>query len=243
MKRVFLQKYSTGKIKMKKLCLILIFVCNCYALDLESFEQEYQQQPINDPLEKYNRFMNKVNWKFYDYIFSPVLKGYNWIMPLGFRMGIENFFENLNSPLRFLGHMLVLQPQDALNELGRFSLNSTVGMLGFFDVASANKLYSKDTDFGIVFGKWGIGEGFPLVLPILGQSNLRDTLALPLNSFATPITYVKPTSYAVGLYVIDKIVYAAQRKDILDSIRKESLDDYIVMRQSYQAYRDKLIKE
>lgn len=228
---------------MKKLFLILIFLCHCYAFDLESFEAEYQQQPINDPLETYNRFINIMNWKFYDYIFSPILKGYTCIIPLGFRIGIENFFENLNSPLRFLGHILVLKPQDAMNEFGRFSLNSTVGVLGIFDIASANKLYAKDTDFGIVFGKWGIKEGFPIILPLLGPSNLRDTISLPLNSLASPITYVKPTSYAMGIYGINNISDAAQRKDVLDSIRKDSLDDYILMRQSYQSYRERLIKE
>ena len=210
---------------------------------MESFEEEYQQQPINDPLEKYNRFMNEVNWGFYDYFFSHILEGYNCIIPLGIRMGIENLFENLRSPLRFLGHILVLQTQDALNELGRFSLNSTIGILGVFDIASANKLYSKDTDFGIVFGKWGIGEGFPLVLPILGPSNLRDTLALPLNSLANPITYVNPTTNAIGLYVAQNISYAAKHKDVLDSVRRDSFSHYILMRQSYQAYREKLIKE
>ncbi|WP_104721514.1 MlaA family lipoprotein [Helicobacter mesocricetorum] len=228
---------------MKKLFLILIFICNCYALDLESFEEEYQQQPINDPLEKYNRFINQMNWGFYDYIFSPILEGYNCIMPLGFRIGIENFFENLRSPLRFLGHILVLQTQDAVNEFGRFSLNSTMGILGIFDIASTNKLYSKDIDFGIVFGKWGMNEGFSLVLPLLGQSNLRDTLGLPLNSLISPTTYIDPSSYAVGVYIGQNISYAAKHKDALDSIRKDSLDNYILMRQSYQAYRDKLIKE
>ena len=228
---------------MKKIFLILLLVCSCYALDLESFEEEYQQQPTKDPLETYNRFMNKVNWTFYDYIFAPVLKGYNYIVPLGFRMGIENFLENLNSPLRFLGHILVLQPQDALNELGRFSLNSTIGLFGFFDIASANKLYAKDMDFGVVFGKWGISQGFPLVLPVLGPSSLRDSVGLFTGSFAIPITYIRPVRYSIGLYVLDNISYFAQRKDILDSIRKDSLDDYILMRQSYEAYREKLIKE
>lgn len=233
----------------KKLTLgiLLTFNISVYAQDstdfLQDFEQEYSIEKSNDPLYDYNHFVHKANWGFYDYALNPLLNTYNKAVPLGYRYGIYNFFENLTSPLRFLAHLLAFQPKEAMGELGRFALNSSAGILGLFDVASQNNLYSHKIDFGVTFGKWGIGSGAYLVLPFLGPSSIRDTIAMPLNALANPITYLNPTSLSVASSTFKEFNYIAYHKDTIDSLRQGAIgDDYILMRAAYFQRRNELIK-
>lgn len=244
---------------MYKLLLILFLGFFAYAQDsikkeslqptqkeefFNDFESEYSQQTlVKDPLIRYNRLMHNVNWGIYYYVISPTLDAYNYAMPLGFRLGIYNFFDNLASPLRFLASLLAGEPKVAMDELGRFALNSTAGILGIFDVASQNGLYSHRNDFGITLGKWGMGSEFHLVLPLLGPSNLRDTLALPLNTLAYPTNYIQPSELAISAGVLEVANYTARHKATLDSLYQDSLDSYLLFRDSYEQRRNELILE
>ncbi len=213
---------------------------------LNDFEDEYHisaTHTTKDPLIKYNRWMHKVNKGIYDYALSPTLDVYNNIMPLGFRMGIYNFFDNLASPLRFLAILLAGEPKNAMDELGRFAINSTAGILGIFDVASENNLYSHRNDFGITFGKWGISGGFHIVLPLFGPNNLRDTLAIPLNALAYPPNYFQPSEIAIGADVLEVANYMARHKATLDSLYQDSLNSYLLFRDAYEQRRERLISE
>lgn len=209
---------------------------------LDEFENEYHQQtPIKDPLIRYNRWMHNVNSGIYDYAISPALNVYNRAMPLGYRIGIYNFFDNLAFPLRFLASLLAGEPKNAMDEMGRFAINSTAGILGIFDIASQNGLYSHRNDFGITFGKWGIGSEFYFVLPLLGPSNLRDTLAMPLNALANPANYLQPSELAIGAWVLETTNYTARHKETLDSLYQDSLDSYLLFRDAYEQRRNELI--
>ncbi|MBX7490927.1 MlaA family lipoprotein [Helicobacter turcicus] len=237
-------------LKIAILGILFFFNAHLYALDstdstnlLRDFEQEYSIQEPNDPLYDYNHFMHTLNWGFYDYALNPLLNTYNKAIPLGYRLGIYNFFDNLTSPLRFLAHLFAFEPKRAIDELGRFMLNSSVGILGLFDVASQNQLYTYKIDFGITFGKWGIGSGAYLALPILGPSSVRDTIALPLNALANPTTYLNPTSLSLASSALKEFNYIAYNKDTIDTLRKDALgDDYILLRNAYLQHRDELIK-
>lgn len=229
------------------LVILLTFSISVYAQDssdfLQDFEKEYDIKEPSDPLYNYNHFMHKVNWDFYDYVLNPLLNTYNKAVPLGYRYGLYNFFENLTSPLRFSAHLLAFQPKEAMDELGRFALNSFAGILGFFDIASQNKLYSNEIDFGVTFGKWGIGSGAYLVLPFLGPNNIRDTIAMPLNALANPITYFNPTSFRIASTTLKEFNYVAYYQDTIDSLRQGVIgDDYILMRNAHFQHRNKLIK-
>ncbi|WP_299548506.1 VacJ family lipoprotein [uncultured Helicobacter sp.] len=233
----------------KKLFLgfLLLFSTFLYAQDsmdfLADFEQEYHTKEPSDPLYSYNHFMHKINFGVYDYALSPLLNTYNKAVPLGYRYGIYNFFNNLSSSVRFLAHLFAFEPKKAMDEFGRFALNSSAGLLGLFDVASANGLYSHKTDFGITFGKWGISSGAYLVLPFFGPSSVRDTIAMPLNALANPTTYLNPTSLSVTSSAFREFSYIAYNKDTIDSLRKGAIgDDYILMRDAYFQYRNELIK-
>ncbi|MCI5968931.1 VacJ family lipoprotein [Helicobacter sp.] len=233
----------------KRLILGILFAFNTalYALDsidlLNSFEEEYSTKEPSDPLYGYNHFIYTLNWEVYDYALNPLLKAYNKMIPLGYRYGIYNFFDNLTSPLRFLAHLLAFEPKEAMDELGRFALNSSVGILGLFDVASQNGLYSHKTDFGIAFGKWGIESGAYLVLPLLGPSSVRDTLAMPLNALANPISYLNPTLLSITTSTLKEFSSVAYHKNTIDSLRQGAISDgYILMRDAYFQYRNELIK-
>ncbi|MDY4425910.1 MAG: VacJ family lipoprotein [Helicobacter sp.] len=229
---------------------ILFFLCfmfsqSIFAQDdfLNEFESEYTSTAINDPFETYNRFMSNVNWGIYDYVFSPALESYNAVTPLGLRIGIYNFFDNLASPLRFLSQLLTLHFKEAGNEFARFSLNSTFGIGGILDIATPNGLYSKRSDFGITFGRWGLDGEFYFVLPLLGPSNFRDILAIPLNALAYPATYIDSFWTSSAIYTLKEFNYTARHKDTIDTLRRDGLDSYILMRNAYEQFRNELIKE
>ncbi len=213
--------------------------------NLDDFEEEYTHntQTIKDPLIGYNRWMHRVNFGIYDYLLNPVINTYNYATPLGLRIGIYNFFDNLSSPLRFLASLFAGEPKKAMDELGRFTLNSTVGMFGIFDIALENGLYSHHNDFGITFGKWGFSEGFHLVLPLLGPNNLRDILAIPFDTLASPLTYLGDNKISYGMSAVKMLNYTARHKATLDALRQDSLDSYLLFRDAYEQRRTKLILE
>ena len=236
---------------MKKILFFILILLNSNMLafntensqlSINDFEEEYLPEETFDPLRPYNQFMHKINQKFYHYMLSPILDGYNKTIPIGFRIGIYNFTNNLLSPLRFTGHLLTLDIQNAMNELGRFSLNSTVGLLGILDISSSNHLYSKYIDFGIVLGKWGVGSGFPIVLPLLGPSNLRDAIVMPLEVFTYPPNYFYSTATSLSLNITGKASQLAKNKTSIDNLQKASLNNYVFIRDSYQSYRNQYIK-
>ncbi len=127
-----------------------------------------------DPWEGFNRPMYLFNAKFDEYVFIPVVKGYRFIFPGFLRKGISNIFSNFGELENFVNSVLQLKPVAAGKTLGRFGVNSTVGVAGFFDVATDWGIYEQDEDFGQTLGRYGVGPGPYLVLPIAGPSTLRD---------------------------------------------------------------------
>lgn len=163
-------------------CILLFSTIFAFAneLDLNDFEEEYQSYKVNDPLYGYNKAMTSFNVALYDYSLRPILKGYNAITPEFIRTGVRNFFDNLFAPLRFVGNVLQFKFEEAGEEFKRFSANTIMGFGGIMDPASKMGLKKHPADLGTVLAHWGVGSGFHIVLPILGPSNLRDTLTLSL---------------------------------------------------------------
>ncbi len=145
------------------------------------FELQLQQDGIldvYDPWEPFNRAMYNFNSGFDRYVFLPLVSGYRTVTPDPVETGVSNFFENLREIKYFFNNLLQGELSDSGITLGRFAVNSTVGLLGFFDPATAMGMYSRPEDFGQTLGVWGVGKGPYLVLPIFGPSNLRDTTGL-----------------------------------------------------------------
>ena len=141
----------------------------------------YLSDEISDPWEGFNRSMYRFNYRFDKYVFLPVVNGYKFITPDFLEQGIHNFFLNLEDITTFFNSILQLNATKTVQTTGRFLVNTTVGLLGFIDVASKLDMPKHDEDFGQTLGHWGVGNGPFLVLPVLGPSNVRDSVGLGVD--------------------------------------------------------------
>ena len=130
---------------------------------------------IYDPFEKFNRSMYNFNARFDRYVFLPVVHRYDAITPNIVQAGVHNFFNNLDEVYNLMNNLLQGELRDSGATLGRFVINSTIGVLGLWDPATKMGIYERKEDFGQTLGRWGVGPGPYLVLPIFGPSTLRDT--------------------------------------------------------------------
>lgn len=136
---------------------------------------------VYDPLERFNRNVYYFNANFDRYIFLPVVNTYQWITPDLVEQGVSNFFKNIDDITNLLNAMLQLKPEQSGQTLARLVFNSTIGILGLWDPATAMGIPRHQEDFGQTLGYYGLGPGPFLVLPILGPSNLRDTAGLVVD--------------------------------------------------------------
>jgi len=130
-----------------------------------------------DPLERINRFTYRVNARFDEHVFLPVANGYRRL-PGPIRLGVHNFFHNLAEVTSTVNYVLQLRLGGGARSLGRFAINSTVGIGGLFDVAAKLRLSSEQTGFAATLATWGAHPGPYLVVPLLGPSTLRDGIGL-----------------------------------------------------------------
>ncbi len=158
------------------------------------FYEEGEDYPadVYDPLEGFNRGVYKFNAVFDEFVFLPVVNAYETATPEFARTGVSNFFTNIGEIITFANEVLQFKIEAAGMTVFRFVANSTVGLLGFFDVTSYEGIPRTKEDFGQTLGYWGAGEGPFLVLPILGPSNLRDTAGFATDivafALADPLT-------------------------------------------------------
>ncbi|TNF51662.1 MAG: VacJ family lipoprotein, partial [Deltaproteobacteria bacterium] len=154
------------------------------------------------------------------------------------------FFRNLLMPVRFTNNLLQLKPKQASIELARFVFNSTVGILGFFDPAAKHcDLHPYPEDFGQTLGYYGVGSGFHIVLPLLGPSNLRDTIGLVPDHFLNPISYVDDSEVRLALRVYKQVNQTSLHIGEYESLKKDAVDLYPFLRDSYEQRRNKQIEE
>ncbi len=175
-------------------------------------------------------------------IIKPVASGYKAVMPEFARTGVSNFFANLGDLWIGINNILQGKAGAGVSDFGRFAMNTTVGILGLFDVASNAKLEKHNEDFGQTLGRWGMGSGAYVVLPILGPSTVRDGFSLLVVDWhGDPLWYVGdiPTrNELVGARVVDN------RANLLDAGRlmeDAALDTYAYMRSAYLQRRRNLI--
>lgn len=186
-----------------------------------------------DPIEPFNRVVYEFNDTLDRVLIKPVAKGYRAVMPAPVDRGITNFFGNLSDVGSAVNNLLQFKLTRAASDVGRVLVNSTVGVLGFFDVASNMNLEKHNEDFGQTLGAWGVGPGPYIVLPVLGPSDGRDTIGLVVDWYTDPVTYVDPTRLRNGLIVLRGI---DKRADLLGASRvveEAALDKYEFVRDSY----------
>lgn len=219
--------------------------------DFADFEEEFhpstaaaQAKKVFDPLIGYNRFMFAVNDKIYLYGAKPLCKVYGTLVPEPGRKAFKRAFHNLYFPLRFVNNLLQLKFKACATETGRFVVNSTVGIGGLFDPAEHwLRWQPRNEDFGQTLGHYGVGEGFPLVIPILGQSNLRDGLGMVPNYLLNPVNYVADFEDGFAVAAGERFNYLSLHLKDYESVKKDAFDPYTLMRDGYSDLRRKDIAE
>lgn len=190
-----------------------------------------------DPFEGYNRGMTRFNDGLDEAVFKPVATAYKEVTPQPVRSGVTNVFANLGDAWSFVNNLLQLRMAGALDSLVRFNVNTVFGIGGLFDVASEMGIERHKQDFGLTLGRWGVPSGPYLVLPLLGPSTVRDTVALPVDwqgDVVTQIDHVPTRNSLYTLRVVDTRANLLSAGSVLESA---ALDKYSFTRDAYLQYR------
>jgi phospholipid-binding lipoprotein MlaA len=191
---------------------------------LEAEFDDPAAESVLDPLSGYNRVMTQVNDKVYFWVLKPVAQGYRFVMPETARLAVGRFFNNLLMPVRFANNLLQFKVKRAGTELTRFVVNSTVGVLGFGDY-------------------YGVGSGFHIVLPLLGPSNLRDTIGLIPDYYLDPVSHIDHSETALAVRVYRQVNHTSLHIGEYESLKKDAVDHYTFLRDGYEQRRKQQIKE
>jgi len=184
---------------------------------------------INDPFEEFNRKTFEFNEKVDEKILKPVAKFYSNFPPK-VKNGVTNFFNNLEDVETSINQLLQGKPKKSINDISRFIINSTIGLVGFIDVASKIGLERHEEDFSQTLAVWGVGSGPYIMLPGLGPSTLRDTLSRPVSSFSSITFHMTDTDVNIALKTIDAI---ETRERLLDVESLLSGDKYSFVKDAY----------
>ncbi len=207
-------------------------------------EGDELQQSVADPIGGFNRAMFVFNDKLYFWVLKPVASGYRVVVPTPARVSIKNFFFNLLTPVRFVNCLLQGKGRSAGGELGRFFINSTVGMLGFLNPAEVYpELNPPEEDLGQTLGYHGVGNGFYIVWPIVGPSTLRDTIGDIGDWALNPVSFMQLINVDAGVLTsgtTNVVVYGVRtvndtsfRIGDYEALKNAALDPYEAFRDAY----------
>ena len=194
-----------------------------------------------DPIEGFNRAMFAFNEGLDAMIIKPVATGYDAVLPSPVKTGVTNFFSNIGDLFVGVNNLLQGKVQQAASDLGRVAINSTIGLLGVIDFASDAGLEKHEEDFGQTFGRWGVGSGAYVVVPIFGPRTVRDTVGLVLDVKLDPVWAHMPERARDGVVALR---FVDDRANLLPAdkvIEEAALDKYSYMRDAYLQRRRNLI--
>lgn len=204
---------------------------------------------VSDPWESVNRGIFSFNLGLDDYILEPAARGYRSVTTLPIRHSVRGVLSNLSEPQVFVNALLQGELRTAGDALTRFTINSTFGVLGLFDVAGDEGVAWQSEDFGQTLAVWGAGEGPYTMLPFFGPSNARDTAGRIVDWVLDPVRLVtnrfdKASMYdevMYGQYPADALATREERLEIINDLRRDSLDYYASIRSLYYQNRTYLI--
>lgn len=195
-----------------------------------------------DPLEGFNRAIFSFNEGLDKVAIKPLAQGYDFVVPLPGKTMVSNFFGNLQDPWIAANNLLQGKPGQALSDAGRFVINSTVGILGAFDVASELGIEKHEEDFGQTVARWGVGDGAYLVLPFFGPRTFRDALTLIVDGYGDPVYYLTEDIPTRNILYGTRLL--SNRASVLPAdktIEEAALDKYAYLRDAYLQRRRNLI--
>jgi len=206
-----------------------------FALSASAQDSEY------DPWEGFNRSIFNFNEGADRLIAKPLAVGYRAITPDPVERSVSRVFSNLAEVRNVLNNLLQGKPGRAAHDGGRFLVNSTLGLLGIFEVADKMGLSkADDEDFGQTLAHWGVARGPYLMLPFMGPSSLRGAVSLPFDSLADPVSHINDVPTRNSVLFVDLIEL---RASLLDTEGLISGDKYIFIREAYLQRRDYLIND
>jgi phospholipid-binding lipoprotein MlaA len=221
---------STTRISLLSLCLLLL--CGCATLPPGPRDPR-------DPWERMNRSFYKFNDVLDRAIVKPTAKGYTHL-PQPVQTGVHNFFDNLNYPITIVNDLLQGQVVPFFSDIGRFVFNSTVGLGGLFDPATAAGMQKNNRDFGQTLGKWGVPKGPYIVVPVFGPYTVRDGIgAVTVDYYANPSNYTK-FWISTSLWLVRGVDRRARLLP-LDATIQSAYDPYAFIRNAYLQNRDFMV--
>ncbi|WP_266170667.1 MlaA family lipoprotein [Dyella subtropica] len=197
---------------------------------------------MDDPHEQFNRKVYAFNDSVDKAVIRPVAVGYRNVTNPPVRRAVSDFFTNIRMPITVANDLLQARPMQAARSTGRFLVNLTLGIGGFFDPASQLGLPLEDNDFGITLARWGVPEGDFLMLPLIGPTTVRDVWRLPVDSyFFDPLSYYSRNhSFKAGQYYLPSALYLVTlraRAIDAESFLQSAYDPYAFLRDAYRQQR------
>jgi phospholipid-binding lipoprotein MlaA len=193
-----------------------------------------------DPIQSLNRPIYGFNDTLDTAVLKPVADGYTEHTPKGIRTAVSNFYDNLLYLDTILNDFLQGKFRRGFEDLTRFAVNSTIGILGLFDVAGSAGLEKHDEDFGQTLGVWDADAGAYVVYPLLGPSSVRDTPGLVVSALTNPIYYLEPV-VAIPLTILRVIDFRTRAESAVRFRNEAALDPYLFTRDAYLQHREFLI--
>ncbi|MCF6291327.1 MAG: VacJ family lipoprotein [Desulfobacterales bacterium] len=207
-------------------------------------EGEEADADIADPLLAWNTVWYHFNDRLYFWVLKPVAQGYKAVTPIDVRIVIRNFFHNLAAPIRLVNCVLQGKGEAAGHELGRFVVNTTVGILGLADPATGIIGPGPGAeDLGQTLGHYRIGNGFYLVWPFLGPSSLRDTVGRAGDYFLDPVSYLEEWETILAVNTFEQVNDTAFKIGDYEDLKEGALDPYVAIRNAYVQHRAEKVAE
>jgi len=201
------------------------------------------QRSDGDPIEGFNRGMFWFNDQVDTYVLVPVATVWDKVMPNRVQRSLANFFDNLRFPIVTVNNLLQAKFKNAASDVGRFAVNTTVGVAGFFDPASDWGLEAHNEDFGQTLGYWGVPPGPYLVLPILGPSGVRDGAGLVPDGFMAVYPWFIDIVYTVSARAVDVVNTRSLYLKQVEEAKAASIDYYTAVRNAYIQRRKSLVND
>jgi phospholipid-binding lipoprotein MlaA len=216
------------------LCFLLLNLIGCAA-------PPAKKDP-RDPWERMNRTTYNFNTKVDKAVLRPVARGYQKVTPQVVRTGVSNFIDNLGYPVVIVNDLLQARFEVFARDTGRFLMNTTLGIAGLLDPATQAGLQKNENDFGLTFGRWGIGKGPYFVIPLLGPSDVRDGLGRIPGAYFSPQNYVNDWRVQYGIWAV-ALIDTRYRLLPTDELIASAYDPYLFVKNAYLQRRDYLLNK
>lgn len=249
--RDLLRSFALPRIAL--LVVLAVLLCSCASTSDEFADDEYsdedsywgeiEEEDDGDPLETLNRFIFAFNETLDVFLLRPAAETYRFWVPEAMRDSVQNFFRNLRSPVVLANNVFQGNEAGVDNTVIRFALNSTIGVLGLFDVAAEMGYPYEDEDFGLTLASYEMEPGPYLVLPLFGPSSFRDGFGRGVDVLLDPLTYILTKEQDAARFAIRGVDTRSRYLDQVDDLKRDSVDFYSRIRSLYQQNRQKEVEE